>query len=147
MNNQDALGDEQFVKLKWPEAYETVDGFIWEHQSKVVHGAPPLLGVNWAAAASRLRAEEGQHDDECVGEPCWRNPETGYIEYCKKHEGIMADRAMEAEAARDPKPTSSPLGRQETDLQKTLRTGYGSSIVITAADAAAGEARSERMVG
>lgn len=34
--------------------------------------------------------------DRCEGEfPCWRNPDTGYMEYCAKHEAIIADRAYE----------------------------------------------------
>lgn len=30
----------------------------------------------------------------CIGEPCWRNPDTGYMEYCKRHEEEIADLAM-----------------------------------------------------
>jgi len=38
-------------------------------------------------------------NSECGGgEPCWRNPETGYMEYCPKHEAIVADKAMEVDA-------------------------------------------------
>ena len=37
-------------------------------------------------------------DDQCQGgEPCWRNPETGYMEYCPKHEAIIADKAMDVD--------------------------------------------------
>jgi hypothetical protein len=27
----------------------------------------------------------------CEGERCWWNPETGYREYCAKHEAVIAD--------------------------------------------------------
>ena len=32
--------------------------------------------------------------------PCWRNPETGYSEYCPKHEAIIADIARSLDAIR-----------------------------------------------
>lgn len=46
----------------------------------------------------------GGYDPECGGgEPCWRNPETGYMEYCPKHEAFIADKAMEIDAKRGTK--------------------------------------------
>jgi hypothetical protein len=49
-----------------------------------------------------------QSSDECVGERCWYNSETGYTEYCSKHDAIMADRAMEAEEKRKNTPPEQP---------------------------------------
>ena len=31
---------------------------------------------------------------DCEGGECWFNPETGYMEYCPKHEAQIADEVM-----------------------------------------------------
>lgn len=44
---------------------------------------------------------------DCEGGPCWRNPETGYMEYCQKHEAIVADfvAVIDANVDRTMRPT------------------------------------------
>lgn len=39
-------------------------------------------------------------EDACEGEPCWRNPDTGQMEFCSKHEGIAMDKMMAADRLR-----------------------------------------------
>lgn len=48
----------------------------------------------------RTGAVTSASSDKCEGESCWFNQETGYREYCPKHEAIIADKAMEHTAGR-----------------------------------------------
>lgn len=63
----------------------------WSCTRKRGHGAPcaavpsPGYGLN----------------QECAGGFCWRNPETGYTEYCAVHESVIADQAMEIDRSRN----------------------------------------------
>ena len=74
-----------------------------------------------------ISAPIAEVNDACEGEPCWRNPETGYVEYCNKHEGIVADMAMEADVVRNasraavPEPLASPSVPINEEMREALK--------------------------